>query len=267
MSKYSLRIFGFSTLLAFGLLFSFSNAVSPAQAADGTAQVTQSSNVSLSEEERRERLEILIEQLVAILKRLYPQIDWDALIGNDDEEENDDDNDDDDNGDEDDEDEDEDDEGVEPDVGSPEATAPVGNNEARATYEIPISLSAFGDSFYIEKSATRDATVSSNDGITYVIEDSAGTTYTGGSATASFTSSSRSGDTGTYFKIDDDEDREFTLKITFDNEGGTGGFYRARIVGIAFDEDTSPGGEDTITSIFDSSETPVVFVDDENTPS
>lgn len=253
-------LFGISVLVAITLVLSF-----------GTADVARAQTVDthvviISEEARLIRLEALLDQLVLLLEQLYPQIDWSALIGgdDDDEESQDDDNGDNDDDEDSDEDDDEDDDEDEDDDDEPTAISPVGSNNARADFVIPLTLSSFGNDLYIEKSAVRNATISSGDGVTYVIEDGSGATYTGGSASAAFTSNSESGDTSGYFKMDEDETREFILSITLDNNGGTEGFYRARIVGIAFDNDASAGGETTQSLSSSIYRTPAVFVDDAN---
>ncbi len=254
MTTYSFRTLAAGFFVAVGL---FIPLVTPRTAAAYSTGSTGTQTI-LTEAERTELLETLLDKLIDLLEQLYPQIDW-SVIRNTDSTDNSGDNGDDDST-NDAEDGDDDDTGDE----QPTATAPVGTNAARANFEIPLSFSAFGNDTYIEKSVTRDASVSSSDGITYVIEDGAGNVYSGGTASAAFTSGSESGDTSGYFKIGEGDDRDFMLSIALDNDGATSGYYRAHVVGIAFDDDASAGGEDTITTIFSKTKTPVVFVNDEN---
>ena len=213
---------------------------------------------ALSESQRRELLATLLDRLIDLLELRYPQIDWDDFRLTNDDDDNGDDEEDDDNDDEDeDEDEDENDD-------DDDSTASVGNNRAQATYELTIEFEAFGDDLFIEKSAVRSATVSGDDGITYVIQNGSGATYAGGSTNAIITSDDESGDTDDYFMIEEDETREFTLQVVLDNTGATEGFYRAKVVGVAYDDDASSGGETTTTGGFADEKTPAVFVDDTN---
>lgn len=205
----------------------------------------------LTEAQKVAQLEQLIASLIELLEQLYPQIDWSAFGTSDDEEESEDE-------DSDDEDEDED----EPEVDDPTAES-TDDNRAQVDYTIPFSIRAFGEDMYVPTGTTRAETVSTAVGVTYVIEDGSGTTYAGGTALASFDGDGETGDTDDYYKLSENGDeRVFTLRITFNNEGGTIGYYRARIVGITFDEDTSVGGEDTLTTGLQDYETPSIYVGD-----
>lgn len=217
---------------------------------------------AVSEEQRVALLESLLDRLIDLLEQLYPQVDWDGVRGEEDEDSDADDDDQDDDDEDDNEEEDDEEDEDENEDDEPTAQAPVGGNEARANFTIPLTLEAFGSDMYVEKTATRNAAAQTGDGITYVIQDGSGTTYVGGSASASFASDDENGDTASYFKINDGDEREFVLQMTLDNAGATEGFYRAKVVGIAFDDDATAGGEETITAIFVNTKTPTVFVDD-----
>ncbi|GMU74269.1 MAG: hypothetical protein AMXMBFR44_4660 [Candidatus Campbellbacteria bacterium] len=215
-----------------------------------TSLRAQAADAVLTEAQKVAQLEQLIESLIALLEQLYPQIDWSAFGTSDDEDEDED---------EDDEDEDEDD--PELSVGDPEAEGSDGN-EARVSYTIPFSVRAFGEDMYVPVGTTRADTASTAVGVTYVIEDDTGTTYAGGTALSSFDGDGETGDTNDYYKLRKDKSRLFTLKVSFNNEGGTIGYYRARIVGITFDEDTSAGGEYALTAGLRDYRTPSIYVGD-----
>jgi hypothetical protein len=263
MNKNLLRITLASAAVALCLL--------PTPSGRGIAHAASGASVTggdagMSEEVRLARLEDLLDRLFDVLGRLYPQIDWEKIRTNDDADDNRDQDDDDDesadDSDDDSDDGEEDDDALDAEVRETNATAPVGGDEARANFEIPITLSAFSGDFYIPKTLQRSASASGSAGVTYKIEDGSGTTYPDGSTSAAFTSPSRSGDTSGYYKVNEGEKRAFMINITLDNEGATQGFYRAQLVGVAFDGDASAGGEDVLSTGFSKYETPTVFVDD-----
>lgn len=146
------------------------------------------------------------------------------------------------------------------------ARSPVGNNKARADFEIEFTLAAFGETLYIPRDVARDDDPSDgSSGIEYFIEDSSGDAYEDGDASASFVvEDAESGDTSDYYVIEDDESRTFTLQVSLDNDGGTAGFYGLQLSAIRFDSNTSSGGEVTNANGLDDYDTNKVFVDDEN---
>ncbi len=146
------------------------------------------------------------------------------------------------------------------------ARSPVGDNQAEADFELEFRLTAFDGSFYIPRSLERDDNPSDgSDGFEYVIDESDGTVYTGGSTIGNISASgSNSGDTSGYFKISDGKTRTFTIKVFLDNEGETSGFYGLQLKAIRFDDNTTAGGEQTLSTGLSSYETDHVFVGDTN---
>lgn len=161
---------------------------------------------------------------------------------------------------------DEDDNDGDTSVESTSAVSPVGNNEARADYEIKFTLKAFGGSFYLPRSTDRDDDPSDGSvGIEYFIEGGSNDVYEDGDTSASFSASgSNAGDTSSYFKVNEGQSRQFTLRVSLDNNGGTEGYYGLQVGAVRFDDDKSAGGEQTISTGLSHHETDVVFVSNEN---
>lgn len=151
------------------------------------------------------------------------------------------------------------------------AVAPVGDSEAQANYEVEFTVEAFGDDFYIEKSAARDASADKSDGVEFVIENGSNTEYS--TTTVTVTSSltkdgSTSGDTATHFKVAEGQSRTFHLLVTLDNSGASAegaGYYRVQFTGVGFDADGSGVTADYLLSTgLENFETDTVYVADAN---
>jgi len=132
------------------------------------------------------------------------------------------------------------------------AESPVGSDEAQAEFTIEFTVESFGADYYIEKNAARDATGDVDEGVNFVIEDSAGTEYSTTTVTVTSDlqkSGNTNGDTATHYKVSEGQTRTFTLTVSLDNEGASSegeGYYRVRMTGVAFDEDGAGAAADYV---------------------
>ncbi len=133
-----------------------------------------------------------------------------------------------------------------------DAVSPVGGDEAQAEFTIEFTVESFGQDYYIEKNAARDATGDVDEGVNFVIEDSAGTEYSTTTVTVTSDlqkSGNTNGDTATHYKVSEGQARTFTLTVSLDNEAASTegeGFYRVRMTGVAFDENGAGAAADYV---------------------
>jgi peptidoglycan hydrolase-like protein with peptidoglycan-binding domain len=148
------------------------------------------------------------------------------------------------------------------------AVSPVGGDEAQANYEMEFTVTAFGEDFFIEKAAERDATADGSAGVEFVIENGSGTEYasTAISVTADLSKDgSTTGDTSTHFKVAEGQTRTFHLLVTLDNEAASAegaGYYRVQLTGVGFDDGADGTADNVLTTGLDDFETDTTFVDD-----
>ena len=145
---------------------------------------------------------------------------------------------------------------------SDEDAAPVGGDEAQANFWIEFEVTAFGEDFYIPRSAASDTTPDGSDGVEYAVENDSGTASTTASVSDALTSpNSEAGDSATAFKVSEGDTRTFKLQVTFDATGtGTAGYYRVQMYGVSFDDDSALGSVSTLSTGLDDFETETSYV-------
>jgi hypothetical protein len=117
---------------------------------------------------------------------------------------------------------------------------------ARVTHTMEVSVTAFGETYYVPFATTRDSALNTA-GFNYQVEDSANAALDADAVTATSAVSVKSGSgnvpiSGNYWRIDDGKTVTFTVTVTLADsvtDAGAPGFTRIQLLGVRYDDDTA----------------------------
>jgi hypothetical protein len=117
---------------------------------------------------------------------------------------------------------------------------------ARVTHTMDVSVTAFGETYYVPFATTRGS-ASGTAGFDFQVEDSSNAAVLAAVATATSAVSVKSGSgnvpiSGNYWRIDDGKTVTFTVTVTLSDSNATAlapGFTRIQLLGVRYDDDTA----------------------------